>query len=110
MSGQHNSPPLTWQEFRNGLIVRALKDEGFRRELLAAPKVVLEKEMSKVMEGTKLPAAWEVKVIEQPANAIYLILPTFSGDELSEEELDSIVGDKQVDGPYYTGNLFGDWE
>lgn len=91
-----DSPKLpTWQEFHNALMVRALKDESFRRELLADPKAMVEKEMGKVKEGIQLPVAWEVKVIEQPANVLYLVLPAMSGDELSDEELDSIAGGKE---------------
>ncbi|AET69229.1 TOMM propeptide domain protein [Desulfosporosinus orientis DSM 765] len=81
----------SWQEFQNELVVRALKDESFRKELLADPKAVVEKEMGKLKEGSKLPEALEVKVIEQPANALYLVLPTIS-DELSDEALENVAG------------------
>lgn len=81
----------TWQEFQNGLLAKAMKDESFRQELLANPKAVVEKEMGKLKEGAKLPEAVEVKVIEQPANALYLVLPLTSG-ELSDESLDNVAG------------------
>lgn len=80
-----------WQEFQNELIVRALKDESFRSELLANPKAVVEKEMGKINEGAKLPDAVEVKVIDQPANALYLVLPIVP-DELSDEALEAVSG------------------
>lgn len=96
MSDQ-NTPKLpSWQEFQNELIGRALKDESFRQELLADPKAVVEKEMGKLKEGSKLPAALEVKVIEQPANALYLVLPTLS-DELSDEALDNVAAGGNCD-------------
>lgn len=89
MSDQ-NTPKLpTWQEFHNELIVKALKDENFRKELLADPKTVVEKEMGKLKEGTKLPASLEIKVIEQPANVLYLVLPAMSDDKLSDDQLES---------------------
>ena len=88
---KNNQTLPTWQEFQNELIVRALKDESFRQELLTNPKTVVEKEMAKLKEGAKLPASLEVKVIEQPANALYLVLPTLP-DELSDEDLDSVAG------------------
>jgi hypothetical protein len=89
-----NTPKLsTWQEFHNELIVKALKDENFRKELIADPKAVVEKEIGKIKEGMKLPATLEIKVIEQPANAIYLVLPTVT-DELSDEALDGVAGGK----------------
>ncbi len=88
---QENKKLPNWQEFQQGLIVKAMKDESFRQELLANPKAVVEREMGKLKEGTKLPAALEVKVIEQPANALYLVLPTISG-ELSDEALEAVAG------------------
>ena len=89
---EENTPKLpSWQEFQNDLVVRAMKDESFRKELLADPKAVVEKEMDKLKEGSKLPAALELKVIEQPANALYLVLPTLPA-ELSDEELESVAG------------------
>lgn len=89
-----NTPKLpTWLEFHNELIVKALKDEDFRQELLADPKAVAQKEISKLDEEIKLPADLEFKVIEQPANVLYLVLPTMS-DELSDDQLDMIAGGK----------------
>jgi hypothetical protein len=84
----------SWQEFQNELIGRALKDEGFRQELLGDPKAVVEKEMDKLKEGAKLPAALEIKVIEQPSNVLYLVLPTMP-DELSDEALEIVAGGLQ---------------
>ena len=91
MSKENTLKLPSWQEFQNDLVVRALKDESFRKELLADPKAVVEKEMGKLKEGSKLPAALEIKVIEQPANALYLVLPTLP-DELSDEVLESVAG------------------
>lgn len=79
-----------WQEFQHRLIVRAMKDDNFRKELLANPKAVVENEMDKLKPGSKLPAALEIKIIEQPTNALYLVLPPMS--ELSDEELDGVAG------------------
>ena len=86
----------SWQEFQNDLIVRAMQEENFRTELLADHKAVVEKEMGKLTEGFKFPAGLEVKVIEQPANALYLVLPIqpekkFSG-ELSDDALAKVAG------------------
>ncbi|WP_282434382.1 hypothetical protein [Desulfosporosinus orientis] len=39
-----------------------------------------------------MPAALEDKVIEQPANAIYLVLPTLPEEKLSDEALDKVAG------------------
>jgi hypothetical protein len=59
---------------------------------LTNPKAVVEKEMGKLKDGAKLPDALEVKVIEQPLNTIYLVLPTSSSEELSDEALSTVVG------------------
>lgn len=108
MSKQQESTPKvpTWEEFQNGLIARALKDESFRRELLANPKAVMEKEMSKLKEGVKLPEAVEVKVIEQPANTLCLVLPS-AFDELTDEALDNVAGGKWYHYLCGTGCNFG---
>jgi len=95
---EQNPPNLpSWQEFQNELIVKALKDESFRQELLADPKAMVEKEMGKLKEGSKLPAGLEVKVIQQPANALYLVLPTMP-EELSDEALDNVAGGRTTTG------------
>jgi hypothetical protein len=92
MSEKENSQKLpTWQEFQTALVARTLKDESFRKELLANPKAVVEKEMGKLKIGAKLPAALEIKVLEQPANTLYLVLPT-AIEELSDEALDAVAG------------------
>jgi hypothetical protein len=99
-----NTPKLpTWQEFHNELIVKALKDENFRGELIADPKAVVEKEIGKIKEGMKLPTTLEIKVIEQPANAIYLVLPTVT-DELSDEALDGVAGGKKSVEEFFWGD------
>lgn len=80
----------SWQEFQQSLTIRAMKDEGFRKELLANPKATLEKEMGKLKEGAKLPASLEVRVIEQPADVLCLVLP--DATNLSDEALTNVSG------------------
>jgi hypothetical protein len=91
MSDQETPKLIKWQELQNELIVRAMKDENFRKELLSNPKALVEKEIGKLKKDAKLPETLEVKVIEQPANALYLVLPTMP-DELSDEALDNVAG------------------
>ena len=79
------------QEFQQELIVRIMKDESFRQKLLANSKSVVEREMGKLKEGAKLPTGIMVKVIEQPDNSLYLVLPNAT-DELSDEALESVKG------------------
>jgi len=78
---------LAWLDFPNGLIDKAMKDESFRRELLANPKTVMEREMGKLKKGAKFPDALEVKVIEQPENVFYLVLPTATR-QISDGDID----------------------
>ena len=52
------------------LITRALKDEGFRQELVANPKAVVEKEL-----GVKLPEELEINVLEETEDTLYMVLP-----------------------------------
>jgi len=48
----------TWQELQNGLIAKAMKNESFRKELLANPKTVMESEMDKLRKGKKFYLLW----------------------------------------------------
>ena len=69
------------------LITRALKDEAFKQELLANPKVVIEKEL-----GTKLPDGIEINVLEEPKTALYMVLPSNPYEGLPESELMASLG------------------
>jgi hypothetical protein len=69
------------------LITRALKDEGFKQELMANPKAVVEKEL-----GTKLPDNMEYNVIEETEAALYIVLPSNPYEELTEPELQALLG------------------
>jgi len=73
------------------LVVRASKDEAFRRRLLANPKAAIEKAF-----GGMLPEDIRVEVHEETATTVHLVLPhvpdDFSFDELSEEELMAAAG------------------
>ena len=79
-------------EMERRLIERSLEDESFRQRLLDDPKGTLEQEL-----GRQLPEGVEVRVVEESADTIYLVLPSASalgdqGGELSEEELESVAG------------------
>jgi|GEM_PF-1858368 len=69
------------------LITRALKDEGFKQELLANPKAVVEKEL-----GTKLPEDLEINVLEETEDTLYMVLPCNPYEGMSEEELKASLG------------------
>ncbi|MBI4276868.1 MAG: NHLP leader peptide family natural product precursor [Armatimonadetes bacterium] len=68
---------------------RAMKDPAFRKELLADPKAALQR-----LLGEELPAELNVRVVEEDANTVYLVLPPASEGpgELSEAELAGVAG------------------
>jgi hypothetical protein len=79
-------------EMERRLIERSLQEESFRQKLLSDPKGAIEQEL-----GTRVPEGFEVRVVEESADTIYLVLPSASavvgeGGELSDKALESVVG------------------
>jgi Nitrile hydratase, alpha chain len=78
-------------EMERRLIQRSLEDEDFRQRLLDDPKGTVEQEL-----GSRLAESTEVRVVEESADTIYLVLPSASvvgeGGELSDRELDAVAG------------------
>ena len=78
-------------EMERRLIQRSLEDEDFRQRLLDDPKGTLEQEL-----GDRLPEGIEVRVVEESAQTIYLVLPSASptgqGGELSDQDLEEVAG------------------
>ena len=79
-------------EWERRLIERRLQDESFRQRLLDDPRGAIEQELE-----TRLRESIEVRVVEESADSIYLVLPSASplegeGLELSEEELEAVAG------------------
>jgi Nitrile hydratase, alpha chain len=77
-------------EMERRLMKRSLEDEEFRQSVLADPKGTMEHEL-----GSRLPEDVEVRVVEESAQTIYLVLPSGSavgeGGELSDEELEAVA-------------------
>ena len=90
-------------EVERKLINKSLQDGDFRQKLLDDPKGTLEQEL-----GTRLPDEVEVRVVEESADAIYLVLPSSAsplggqGGELSDRELEAVAGG---DGGTWGGRL-----
>jgi hypothetical protein len=78
-------------EMERKLIERSLEDSSFRQRLLDDPKGTIEQGL-----GIRLPESIEVRVVEESAQTIYLVLPSVSptgqGGELSDQELDAVAG------------------
>ncbi len=58
------------------VMTRAWQDRAFKHELIRSPKTVIEKEW-----GTAIPADIEIRVVEETAHILYLVLPRL-GDDL----------------------------
>jgi hypothetical protein len=78
-------------EMERTLVQRSLEDEDFRQRLLDDPKGIIEQEL-----GGRLPEGFEVRVVQQSADNIYLVLPFASavgeGEEISDRELEAVAG------------------
>ena len=87
----------TRAEIERTLVQRSLQDEDFRRRLLDDPKAAVEQEL-----GKRLPEGVQVRVVEETAETIYLVLPSASavgqGGEISDEQLQSVAGGRGLDG------------
>jgi Nitrile hydratase, alpha chain len=78
-------------EVERTLVQKSLEDEDFRQRLLDDPKAAVEQEL-----GRGLPESTEVRVVEESADTIYLVLPSASrlgqGEDLSDQELEAVAG------------------
>ena len=78
----------TRKDLEIAIIMKAWKDDGFRKELLANPKAAIAK-----LTGKPLPADLQVVVHQETAKTIHLVVPEkpASTDELNEEELGKVA-------------------
>ncbi len=85
------------------VIAKAWKDEKFKKDLISNPKAVLNREF-----GVQFPDNVNVKVVEEDANNLYIILPMkLPGEgELSDEQLESVAGGMSV-APKYPWPITG---
>lgn len=80
-----NEKNMTRKEFEEQIIMKAQEDKDFKKSLVDNPKGALGK------LGFQLPEEVEVKVIEESAKVLYLVLPA-NPDELTDEQLDAVAG------------------
>jgi hypothetical protein len=73
------------------LIERAWKDDSFRRALQSDARGTVERAL-----GARLPAGVQVKVMQESADTLYLVLPAnrdrAPSGRLSDRELDAVAG------------------
>ena len=77
------------------IIKKALTDPAFRKALLADANSAIEKEL-----GAKLPAGVKVKVVEDSASQVHLVLHAAPGAikrELSDADLERVSGGGSMD-------------
>jgi hypothetical protein len=83
-------------EVERRLVARSLEDDAFRLRLLEDPRAAVEEEL-----GVQLPAEVQVRVVEETADTIYLVLPSASplgeSGELSDRELEAVAGGEYTD-------------
>jgi hypothetical protein len=83
--------PMDAKRIQAYIAAKSWKDPAFKRQLLANPRAVLEKEC-----GVKLPDGVECKVLEETAKSTYIILPMqpddVTPDQLSDAELETVAG------------------
>ncbi len=87
------------RDYELDIIVRAWRDEKFRKSLLSDPKKAIEQEFD-----IAVPPDVSISVHEESDNAIHLIVPAipsnFEAGELSDDELREVIG-----GVIATGHL-----
>ena len=73
------------------VVAKASQDEAFKQRLLGNPQAVLAE------HGLAVPAGKTVRVVENTAETVYLLLPIQPAD-LSDEQLDQVAGGVDANG------------
>jgi hypothetical protein len=83
--------PTTRRHAELRLIEKAWKDDSFRQALRTDPRAAVERALA-----ARLPAGMQVKVVEETADTLYLVLPAIpdrtSSGRLSDKQLDAVAG------------------
>jgi hypothetical protein len=83
LAGEGQGPARTAGQ----LLIKSWQDEGFKRRLVADPRAVLQE------QGLPLPDGKAVRVVEDTADTVHLVLPPKPAEgELSDEQLEQVAG------------------
>ncbi len=77
-------------ETQSKIVAKALKEPEFKAELLKNPAAAVEK-----AAGVKVPSGITLKVLEDSASVVHLVLPAMTGPakgELSDKDLSGVSG------------------
>lgn len=80
---------LTREEIEKKAITKAWTDESFKQDLLKKPHQAL------TQIGVNIPDTIEIKVVEESAKALYLVLPVNPeglAGELTDDSLEAVAG------------------
>ncbi len=91
---ENENKQMTQKEFEEQIIKKAQSDKEFKKALVDNPKEALGQ------LGVQLPEDVEVKVVEESARVVYLVLPD-NPDELTDEQLDRVAG-----GVWFCGDAY----
>jgi hypothetical protein len=81
------------------VIARALKDRAFKSRLLADPVATLKG------AGVVVPDGLTIKVVENIANEVYMVLPHYpAADQLSDAELERVAAGTRHPDPCSEGD------
>lgn len=85
---------LTRGELVDLVIKQANDNEEYRKSMLSHPKLMLGRQL-----GRELPDWLNVKVVEESADTMVVVLPHVAkeGDELADADLEAVAGGKSDD-------------
>jgi hypothetical protein len=71
-----------------------INEDGYRERLLADPHAVVAEEVAAMQSDATIPENYEIKIIEEPQNALYIVLPHLPDNkvELTDEDLENVAG------------------
>lgn len=76
-----NSQKLTRRQIKDLVVANAMRSEAYRTGLLADPKAMVEKQL-----GRLLPESFNVELLYEDADTLYIILPPSFPEDAEQEE------------------------